>query len=561
MTRKKWIAIGVVGALAGLGVGAYSYAPTYVEHQIEFKYPGVKVDHLRLGRAGIELDGIHIQRDWVTGTIDRAFVTWDKKTIEAHGGDITVDLDKKSESGVGGGQRKITADGLTVHVNKGNSSASVDGVSFRDSTVSFEGGTFKWKNLSGTFKDGSVRLPEKHATVSSASVAVDARHLSKSPVILQGIDVDLREMTASVQTVDLVAIDPKDQTFPVTLHEVHAQDVDSLVDVRIDSVDVTHPWINPSKVTFHKIGATVNRNLDFSSGLNVSVGQVSVHIDPTNLEFSGKASCQQWAEALPDGLHDGPLQSPSFTGDLDFDVRLKPSPKVKITSSCKMDCTVTAALKKPFKYMAYNAKNEPIERTAGPGSPGWVSLMNVTPDMPTAVINMEDPGFPYHKGYVLEAYENSFGEDLKKGAFARGGSTITMQLAKNLWLNRHKTLGRKAEELLLTMGLESCLSKDQIMELYLNVVEFGPDLYGVGPAAHHYFHTGPFDLEPDQAFYLASILPNPKKAPPPNGPTMDRIKSLMKILAKNGRIPDSMLLEVTPSETDDPKPVDTSGWQ
>jgi membrane peptidoglycan carboxypeptidase len=127
----------------------------------------------------------------------------------------------------------------------------------------------------------------------------------------------------------------------------------------------------------------------------------------------------------------------------------------------------------------------------------------------TAVLICEDSRFHAHAGFDFKALENAIKDDLKVGRFARGASTVSMQLAKNLYLGMEKTLGRKLQEALLTMLLEQQLDKRRILELYLNVVELGPGLYGVGDAAQYYFATPARALSLGQALYLGSILPNP----------------------------------------------------
>src|SRR5438046_465396 len=130
--------------------------------------------------------------------------------------------------------------------------------------------------------------------------------------------------------------------------------------------------------------------------------------------------------------------------------------------------------------------------------------------MEVAVLTTEDGAFRRHHGFDQEAIKNSIRENLRKRRFVRGASTISMQLAKNLYLDRSKNLARKLEEAILTMYLEQELTKDQLLELYLNVVEFGPMVYGIGPAARHYFNAAASELSLSQALYISSIMPNPK---------------------------------------------------
>jgi membrane peptidoglycan carboxypeptidase len=100
--------------------------------------------------------------------------------------------------------------------------------------------------------------------------------------------------------------------------------------------------------------------------------------------------------------------------------------------------------------------------------------------------------------------------DLKASGFKFGASSITMQMVKNVLLYREKTLARKLQELFLTWHVENTLTKDRILEIYFNVIEFGPGLYGIGPAAQHYFGKSAKDLDPVEAAFFSTILPSPK---------------------------------------------------
>lgn len=128
-----------------------------------------------------------------------------------------------------------------------------------------------------------------------------------------------------------------------------------------------------------------------------------------------------------------------------------------------------------------------------------------------------------------------------------------MQLAKNIWLNREKTLGRKIQEFFLAQTIESCYSKDEIMELYLNAIEFGPNCYGVEAGSQHWFKRDPGELTPVESFWLASILPQPSRTGPPTEHSLNKIKSLIKQLATNDRIPADMLEFIDDDVGSDPE--------
>jgi membrane peptidoglycan carboxypeptidase len=188
----------------------------------------------------------------------------------------------------------------------------------------------------------------------------------------------------------------------------------------------------------------------------------------------------------------------------------------------------------------------PVTVESGPGTSTWVPIDDMSKHLETAVLICEDSRFHAHAGFDFKALENAIKDDLKLGRFARGASTVSMQLAKNLYLGTEKTLGRKLQEALLTMLLEQQLDKRRILELYLNVVELGPGLYGVGDAAQYYFATPARALTLGQSLYLASILPNPSYSRfGPDGKLnaswLAYLRKLMHIAHKIKRIDDAEL--------------------
>lgn len=127
-----------------------------------------------------------------------------------------------------------------------------------------------------------------------------------------------------------------------------------------------------------------------------------------------------------------------------------------------------------------------------------------------AIVDAEDSAFWDHHGFDWEAYRDAAGEDLERGRLAFGGSTITQQTAKNLFLTPSRSPVRKWHEALLTVGLEHHLSKRRILEIYLNDVELGPGLYGVEAAAEEYWHASVFSLGREEGLELAATLPSPR---------------------------------------------------
>jgi monofunctional biosynthetic peptidoglycan transglycosylase len=145
-----------------------------------------------------------------------------------------------------------------------------------------------------------------------------------------------------------------------------------------------------------------------------------------------------------------------------------------------------------------------------PGTDSYAKLNSISPYLPKAVVLTEDGTFWNHHGFDLQEMQNSLKSNLEKGRFARGGSTISQQLAKNMFLSKDKTLVRKLIEAIITVRLEKVLTKKEIMEKYLNVVQFGKDIYGIKQASQFYFKKDPKDLTMLESAFFAFLLPSPE---------------------------------------------------
>ncbi len=146
-----------------------------------------------------------------------------------------------------------------------------------------------------------------------------------------------------------------------------------------------------------------------------------------------------------------------------------------------------------------------------PGSKNYIPLSRISKYLLKTVVLTEDSSFYQHEGFDWESLEKVAKENLAKGEIKRGGSTISQQLAKNLFLNKDKTFTRKFFEFLITMKIEKSLNKREILEKYLNVVEFGKKIYGVKAASQFYFQKAATDLSIVESAFLAALLPNPVK--------------------------------------------------
>jgi hypothetical protein len=197
----------------------------------------------------------------------------------------------------------------------------------------------------------------------------------------------------------------------------------------------------------------------------------------------------------------------------------------------------------PFDHVAPAPDDGFVLFRTGPGTDAWTPLDRVSPFLLHAVLAHEDAGFFDHAGFAQYAIEDALEKNLERRRFAFGASTISMQLARNLFLTRDKTLARKVREVLLTWWIEDRWTKRQILELYLNVIEYGPELYGVRAAALHHFDCEPADLTLAQSAYLATILPAPVRFHGRNfaagtltAYTREQMEFLVRHMAKRGRI-------------------------
>lgn len=165
----------------------------------------------------------------------------------------------------------------------------------------------------------------------------------------------------------------------------------------------------------------------------------------------------------------------------------------------------------------------------GPKNLYWTPSGNIPAEMKWAVVLAEDARFYRHEGIDVKAIKNAIKYDLERKSLARGASTITQQVAKNIFLSREKTISRKIKEIILAKRLEQELSKGRIIELYLNVIELGPMVYGIGHGARYYFGKPASQLTPRESAFLAAMLPGPRLAYNP-------YRNLKKVLRRSDMI-------------------------
>ncbi len=234
-----------------------------------------------------------------------------------------------------------------------------------------------------------------------------------------------------------------------------------------------------------------------------------------------KVACQEVIKAIPAEL------APSLVGfELKGDFELELAADIdfadleKLTLTGRVERDKCKAVKVPAlvssdrlggAFVHRVTMRDGAERTVDlhEGSQTYTALDQISPYMTAAVLTTEDGGFWRHRGFITSQFPAALRSNLEAGKIRLGASTITMQMVKNVLLSHERTLSRKLQELFLTWYVEQSLSKQRIMEVYLNVIEFGPGVYGITRAASHYFGKTPGELTPPDAAFLALMLPSP----------------------------------------------------
>lgn len=328
------------------------------------------------------------------------------------------------------------------------------------------------------------------------------------------------------------------------------------------------------------------------SDAKAQIGDISGRLSATWDQFKPNAylnadfevpsiKAERFAASIPEGLmpHLQPINLAGYLGfsgkiDLDFahldKTVLKFKPKLRRLKVRSFNEEIDfQALNGSFDTRFEMPNGTVLTRVTGPETERWIELNEMPKLLPLAVTSQEDGGFYKHGGISLFHLRGSLVRNLKEGRFVRGGSTLTMQLIKNLYLHRKKTLSRKLEEVCLAWLIERRFSKDELITLYLNIVEFGPNLFGIKEASKHYFNKKPIDLIPEEISAITRLLPGPRLYAPffkrkkLTRSYTNRVNRLLKLLQKRKYIsaedwepitPTSLweVKAIEPQEEDDP---------
>jgi len=319
--------------------------------------------------------------------------------------------------------------------------------------------------------------------------AENGRTTIRGYAAIRGLTVDHEKIAAQPVTFDKLAIN-----YNLLIGEDYAE-LDSSTTITFNRIDL-HPYVKyrpyPTK-------------------------QITLHISKP--EFPARDLFASLPPALFTTLQ-GITVNGNLSWFLDFEVDLSQPDSLKFaTDLVRHQFTVTSygssnltRINDPFEYTAYEQGVPVSTFMVGPENPDFRPIDRISPYLRSAVLTSEDGSFYLHRGFLADAFRESIITNIKERRFARGGSTISMQLVKNVFLNRNKTIARKLEEALIVWLIENqgLSTKDRMFEVYLNIIEWGPRVYGANAAAHFYFNKDAARLTLAESIFLASIIPRPK---------------------------------------------------
>ena len=406
---------------------------------------------------------------------------------------------------------KDTADNTQIYVNRFESNKN----GFDTRIVSVENGNENILDVTGlaSRKESSLRLKASMSQRGSnlpllfhkfgINISFDTLEIRLQALKLNQNEIQL-ELKSSVRALGLYSQRLSEENVLITKGELHLD-----LNIAPDSY-------------------TIDSTSSFS--LNGLKANLYVNYLPRRskyLAFIVKANefpSQNLFDALPEGLFSN-IRGIKSSGNIEFSLKfgakltnpdsiiLDPIFNTKEFSLKQYGYTNFTALNDTFSHSIYEEGQFIRTIHLGAKNKDFRSLQKISPFIVDAIVTSEDGGFFGNSGFDLEAFKYAISENIKQKRFARGGSTITQQLVKNLYLSKSKNLFRKAEEYLIVwlMGSQGVVSKERLMEIYLNIIEWGPNVYGVTEACRYYFDKDPANVTLDEAIYLATVIPRPKK--------------------------------------------------
>jgi hypothetical protein len=399
-----------------------------------------------------------------------------------------------------------------------------------------------------------VRVGDRLTSTGSGTLADAGRidwHLDVEPdALLATGSIDLSQVSLAVLTPFLPHLPfyaPEDTTISGTLSLARADlaGVQASGSLETSELGFSHPRIAPEPI--EHIALAIRGTASWAPlSRELTIGEVFVRAGPS-AEGMGRGAeariagtvvweperyavdvvatlpptpCNDAVHAIPSGLL-GELSGFTMTGriggaielDLDSSDLDATRMRVRVADECRFVSVPALAepsrFERPFHHRVEENDGDIFEMDTGPGTFAWTPIADTSPFFLHAVLAHEDASFFRHHGFAPWAIRDALVANLRAGRYVRGASTITMQLVKNAFLHREKTLARKVQEVLLTWWVESSMTKEAILQLYVNVIELGNGVYGIRDAAMSWFGRTPGELSAAESVFLAMILPNP----------------------------------------------------
>jgi len=278
--------------------------------------------------------------------------------------------------------------------------------------------------------------------------------------------------------------------------------------------------VGPNYIALDSSSTAYLKNAQIHPFVKYTLGKNKIYELKLNAE---EQDAQAVLDAFPQGLFES-LEGLKVQGKVKYSLNFYLD--TKVPDSVRFNSTLTPVnfkilqwgktnlqkINSTFIYTPYEYGKPMRDITIGPSNSNFTPLSAISKNFINAVLTAEDPSFFTHNGFVEESIRKSIAVNFKEKKFKRGGSTISMQLVKNVYLSRQKTLARKAEEILIVWLIEHnhLISKQRMLEVYFNIMELGQNIYGIGEASRYYFGKQPADLTIGEGLFLASIVPKPK---------------------------------------------------
>ena len=544
MPKTARISLLIAGFLSITFLALYLFSPKLIKWYVSHAFPEVQVTSAKVvSYRCVEFEGVGVNTSEVKGTLTKVTACKYPKTIQVDGGSINITYSPSPSSGGSKGKGyAISAKNLSAKTVYKGISTEVSGASYSKGLAC--GSEAKVSKV-------TYQVTIKNPCYSKSGFIFDGGTIDSKLEVLGHKADTLKFYSGKVELDKNLVSVTKVEVGSITVMGFEAYLDPDFVSLDLESVEINHPKVFSTPITLKDVSIPrVDRDFP-NSTLSVFAHNQKVIVNLKDKYLRVTGDCATLFDAIPKELKTSPIEEVDLTGSFSVEVLLLPEVKFNLSNKCKLKerPPFIEKLGGKFIYTAHHPKGKgTFTRESGLGSQGWVPIQSISPNMVTALTTTEDPGFFYHRGIIPQAIENSLRDNLKMGKFFRGGSTITMQLAKNLWLSRDRTLGRKVQEAILTLALEDSLPKDKILELYLNVVEYGPDLYGIGPASEKLLGKSPNEISISEALYLVLRLPAPNNSAS-YAQKKGLISKLLDNIAKSGKMsPD--LVEVEKSLLD-----------